>query len=1050
MGGVPEGPDMKILIERPVATAMVYLGLLVLGVYSFLNTPLELVPSEKYPQVTISAAWAGVPPEIIQSRVTAPLEEAAAEVKGVRKLTSSSRVGTADVTLEFSPKTDMEFATLALREAVSKKRDVLPPNVRPVIRPYVPEELQAQPFMQYTISGDYPLQTLRGMAKDKIEFGIGSVRGVAQVDVWGGSDPEIRVVLDKKTLQALNLQPYAVTRAISDRLRTYPSGRVREGSQEFLFKYAETISGLDELGETVVAYAGRNPIRVRDVARIETTYADVPRINRINKQPTLSFFVAKEAAANTLRVAREVKKKLEEIKRELPKNLVFRVVTDESDEIRKNLNNLYLLAGLITAIVFAMIFIVLRRVGPSLLILSSIAFSIVVTFNLIYLFKISLNMLTLGAMALGFGMFVDNAIVVFEHILRLRERGMPAKEAAIQAPKEVFTAVLASTLTTVAAFCAFPFFTGRLKIFYLPIAIVIPSALLTSLVVSFTLIPALSPKIRLKAKTAADRAGKGRFDRFLRFCLRHPVEVLLLMGGLLFGSYKWFKAEVPQGDFFRWYSKEYLNVRIGTPAGTGVERTDEAIQKFEDLVMAQAYEKEMNVNIWPENAYMRIGFPKEVEFSYRPYVLKEELIQLATQYAGVDISVTGFDPQYYGSSMGVGTWYSSRIMFYGYSLKKLNEITDNLNRTLKRNPRIKETRKTSDRYGWGFRGDFFENILKIDKAALRTYNLDPLYLYWHLRTLVQGQFGMPMRIRAGGEEIQVAVKFPDADTMDMRALREALIRTTGGEYLRLGEVASFEERPIAGSIDRENQQFQQTLMWEFRGTAKAEERYRKAVFDSLSLPPGFSAKLDEGFRITREEKKQIWVALGVSLLLIYIIMAALYESFVQPFFVMMSVPLALIGVFLAFIIAGVNFDSSAWVGVILLGGIVVNNAILVVDHINLKKRQGRPFLEAVVEGTKDRIRPIFMTTATTVFGIIPLLIINTETGRQKIWSALALCTAGGLVTSTLFLLVVIPVLDYHGEKAKNWAISLVRAVRAGALVRPGRTAAADPFTDKED
>jgi HAE1 family hydrophobic/amphiphilic exporter-1 len=218
----------------------------------------------------------------------------------------------------------------------------------------------------------------------------------------------------------------------------------------------------------------------------------------------------------------------------------------------------------------------------------------------------------------------------------------------------------------------------------------------------------------------------------------------------------------------------------------------------------------------------------------------------------------------------------------------------------------------------------------------------------------------------------------------------------------------------------------------------------------LSLPPGFSAKLDEGFRITREEKKQIWVALGVSLLLIYIIMAALYESFVQPFFVMMSVPLALIGVFLAFIIAGVNFDSSAWVGVILLGGIVVNNAILVVDHINLKKRQGRPFLEAVVEGTKDRIRPIFMTTATTVFGIIPLLIINTETGRQKIWSALALCTAGGLVTSTLFLLVVIPVLDYHGEKAKNWAISLVRAVRAGALVRPGRTAAADPFTDKED
>jgi len=1042
---------VKVLIERPVATAMAYLALLLLGIYSFLNTPLELVPSEQYPQVTITASWPGTPPEVIQSRVTAPLEEAAAEIKSVRKLTSSSRIGSATVTLEFNPKTDMEFATLALREAVSKKRALLPPNVRPVLQPYVPEELQAQPFMQYTISGDYPLQTLRAMVKDKVEFGIGSVRGVAGVEVWGGSDPEIRVVLDKKTLQAYSIQPYAVTSAISQKLRTFPSGRIRDGSQEFLFKYSETIAGLEELGETVVAYVGRNPVRIRDVARIETTYADVGRINRINKQPTLSFFVAKERGANTLRVARDVKRKLEEVKRELPKNLVFRIVTDESDEIRKNLNNLYLLAGLITVIVFVMIFIVLRRLGPSLLILSSIAFSIVMTFNLIYLFRISLNMLTLGALALGFGMFVDNAIVVFEHILRLRESGMPAKEAAVKAPREVFLAVLASTLTTIAVFCAFPFFTGRLKIFYLPLAIVIPSALLTSLLVSFTLIPALSPKFSLRPKKAEGRPRKDRFGKFLRFCLRHPVEVLLLVAALLFGSYRWFKAEVTIGDWFRWYSKEYLNVRIGTPAGTGIERTDEAIQKFEDLVMAQPYEKEMNVNIWPENAFMRIGFASEIELSYRPYVLKEELIQLATQYAGVDISVTGFDPQYYGSSMGVGTWYSSRISFYGYSLKKLNEITDNLEKTLKRNPRIKETRKTSDRYGWGFRGDYFENVLKIDKESLRKYNLDPLYLYWYLRTLVQGQFGVPMKIRTGGEEIQVAVKFPDADTLDMRALREALIRTTGGEFLRLGEIAEFTERPIAGSIDRENQQFQQTLMWEFRGPAKAEERYRKGVYDSLSLPPGFSAKLDEGFRITGEEKKEIRAAIAVSLVLIFIIMAALFESLVHPFFILTAVPLALIGVFVGFVVAGAAFDSSAYIGVILLGGIVVNNAILLVDHINLKRRQGRPFLEAVVEGTEDRIRPIFMTTATTVFGIIPLLIINTETGRQKIWSALALCTAGGLVTSTLFILIVIPVLYFHGDRMRGWGRTVVAAVRAGRLSRsPAPAAAKDPFADKKE
>jgi HAE1 family hydrophobic/amphiphilic exporter-1 len=1022
---------MKVLIERPIATGMVYLGLLVLGVYSFINTPLELIPSEQYPQLTVQANWPGVPPEIIQSRVTAPLEEAAAEVKGVRKVTSSSRMGSARVTLEFNPKTDMEFATLALREALSKKRAVLPPTVRPVITPYVPEELQAQMFMQYTISGDYSLQSLRGMVKDKIEYGVGSVRGIANVEVWGGSDPEIRIVLDKKKLQGYDIQPYAVTYAISQRLRTYPSGRVRDGNQELLFKYSDTIQGLEELGETVVTYVGGNPIRIRDVAQIETTYADVVQIYRINKQPTLSLRIYKEGGANTLRVARDVRRELEEIKRELPKNLVFRVVDDESNEILKNLKNLYLLAGLITVIVFLMIFVILRQLAPSLLILSSIAFSVVVTFNLIYVFRISLNMLTLGALALGFGMFVDNAIVVFDHILRKRELGMPAKEAAAKAPKEVFSAVLASTLTTVAAFCAFPFFTGRLKIYYLPIAIVIPSALLTSLVVSFTLIPALSPMVRLRRKSETDRASRGPLDRFLRFSLRHPVEILLLVAVLLFGSYRWFKSEVVIGEWFRWYSKEYLYVRIGTPVGTGIERTDAAISKFENMVIAQPYEKEMNVWIQADFAVMRIGFPKEIELSFRPYVLKEDLIQLATQYAGVDISVSGFDPQYYGSSMGVGTWYNSRIMFYGYSLKKLNEITSDLEKTLRRNPRIKETRITSDRYGWGFRGDFFENILKIDKTALRKYNLDPVYLYGHLRTLVQGQFGAPMRIRMSGEEIQVAVKFPDAETMDIRALREALIKSTGGEYLRLGDVAAFAERPIAGSIDRENQQFMQTLMWEFRGPARAEERYRKAVFNSLSLPPGFSAKLDADLRITEQEQTQIWQALAVSLVLIYIIMAALFESFVHPFIVMMAVPLGLMGVFLAFIIAGANFDSSAYIGVILLSGIVVNNAILLVDHIHLKRRQERPFLEAIIEGTRDRIRPIVMTTTTTVFGIIPMLIINAETGRQKIWSALALCTAGGLVTSTLFILIVVPILYFHGEKVKSWAASLARAVRAG-------------------
>lgn len=1021
---------MKFLIDRPIATAMVFLALLATGVYSFLNTPIELAPKETFPELSIVTSWPGVPPEVVQAQVTAPLEEACAAVKGITKMSSASEIGLSRITLEFDPKTDMEFATLALREELTKARPLLPARVRPYVQPYVPEDFRVRPFLSYTVSGPYGLQELQELVKEKLEIGLGAVRGVSNVEVAGGSEPEIRVTLDEDRIRSLGLHPYTVNAAIGARLGTYPTGRVRRGNREFLFKFADRIDGLDELRRTVVAHSGENPILLRDLAKVEVTYAEILQVHRIDGQPTVSLTVSKERGANTLRVAADVKKKLEAVRAELPPDLVFKRVDDESDEIRKNLNDLCLLAGLIAAIVFIMIFVVLRRFTPSLLILSSIAFSVVITFNLIYAFGISLNMLTLGALALGFGMFVDNSIVVFENALRLREGGMDPRQAAVEGPRQVFVAVLASTLTTVAVFFSFPFFQGKLKLYYQPLAIVVASSIAASLLVSYTLVPALSPLVLRKRRGTAAGAERRspRFEKALAALLRHPLEVLLVVAALLFGSYKWFRAEVPMGRWGSWYSKEYLYVRIGMPPGTDIGRTDETIRAFEDKVLAQAYEKEMNVDVVPETAYARIGFPPGIERSYRPYALKEELIQLATQFAGIDISVSGFDPQYYASSMGAGTYYSSRIKFFGYNLKKLKEITADLEKTLRRNPRIKEVRTVSSRYGW-WRGDTFEDVLKIDKTALKDYDVDPAYLYFALQTMIQGTFGQPARIRTEGRDVTVSVKSPDAATLDMRGLSESLFRTRGGEYLRLGQIASFLESPIPGSIDRENQQFQQTIMWEFRGPSKAEERYRKTVFASLHLPPGFSASLEESWTVTSEEQNQINFAIAAALVIIFMILAALYESFILPFFIMLAVPLSLIGVFVAFVVAKEPFDPTAYIGVILLSGIVVNNAILLVDHINARRREGLGLLEAVVRGTKDRIRPIVMTTMTTVCGMLPMLLISAQENKRQIWTSLALCTVGGMTTSTLLILVVIPVLYYHGDGLRAWGAEKAREAR---------------------
>ena len=1007
---------MKLFVERPIATVVLLISLMVLGIYSFVNVPIELAPKTEFPQMQITASWSGIPPEIMLTQVTTPLEERVTGIKGILKISSSSGIGMSSIELDFDPKINMEFARLALREKMDEVKDSLPRNVTLNLHSYVPPQFRVNPFLSYTISGDYSLDTLREIVKDKIELGLGSIQGVSSVAVTGGADPEIRILLDDQKIKSLDIHPYQIFSQIRNRSTLFETGLVKKGEQEYIFKVTNPIIDLRDLKETTVAFSGSNPIRLKDVAQVEQTYGAVNNINRINGQPTISLTVIKEAGASTPKVSKEAKEKLESLKKELPRDLVFRTIDDESAEIQNSLNELYLLVGIIITVIFVLILISLRSFKPSLLVLSSIFFSVCITFILIYFFKISINMLTLGGLTLGFGLFVDNAIVVFENVLRLREKGFSPIKAAIQGPKEVFLPVLAGTLTTVCVFFSFAYFQGRLKIYYLPVAIVMVIALATSLFVSFSLIPALSPKLMKKARKVPKEKLRDIYEKFLGFAIRHPLEVLLIIAAIFFVSYKWFKSEVTTGEFFQRFSQQELRVSISMPQGTPIEIYDEVITQFEDKVMENAYEKEMNTRVYSGSASLRIKFPPEIEFSYRPYLLKEELIQLATNFAGLNISVGGFDPQGYYSSVGGGAYLGSRIIFFGYNLKKLKEIARELEVTLRQNPRIREVRGSPSRYGYA-RQDSFEFVLKIDRELMTKFDIDPQYLNSYISTLLYGTDAAPLRAKIGGVERYISIEFPEASFMDVKTLQDALVQTRRGEYFRLGEITSLEEKIIAGSIDREDQQYRFTVSWEFRGPYKAANRYEETVYSNLQLPPGFTAILEDADRfMTQEEKSQITVAILLSLFIIFMILASLYESLIQPFFILFAVPLALIGVFIAFVLANFPFDASAYIGVILLGGIVVNNSILLVDHINLKRKQGLPFIEAILKGSRERIRPILMTTSTTVLGMLPLVLIQMEVGRRKIWSTLALTTVGGLISSTIFILIVIPVLYYFGDR----------------------------------
>jgi len=1011
---------MRFFIDRPVATTMLFLGLLLLGVYSLLCIPFDLVPKEDYPQLSVDTVWQGVSPETIQIEITSPLEELASTVKGVRRIRSSSREGFSHIIIEFEEYADMQFAELCLKEKISHLKGTLPSGIKPRIIPHVPDQFQMGPFMKYSIYGPYSLQDLKEIVRKRVVNRIDGVKGISKIELEGGADTEIRIELNQNRLEALNIHPYLIHEKIRSCFKNSTAHSVKKGLNEYILKISHEICDLHELGQFVVAYSGYVPVRLNDIALIQHHTREVSYINRINNEPSLSLSLYKEKGREgSLKIGRDVKKRLGVLKEEMPSGISLRTVHDESEEILIKLKEAFFLGIVILTVIFSLLFLVFRNYMPSILILTSIAFSVLITFNLVYFLNMSLNLLTLGGLTLGLGLFVDNSVVVLENIIRAREKGCSPRQAAVQGSRKVFLPVLAATLTTMSVFFAFALFQERLKIYYFPFAIVISSALLVSLLVSFTWIPVLSTFLIKDIKLAIKKRRKFLFKWSLQKLLNHPLEVLVILAAIFMGSFFWFRSTVSFGDFFSWSNDMKLVVFIGMPPGTRIEQTDAVIRLFEMKVDEIEKEKEMNTMVFDDQAWLEINFPPEVERSIRPYVLKEKLIQMASKIGGVRVGVYGFDLQGFHSGLELGSPPSWRIHICGYDMKRLKELTSRLEKRLMQNPRIKEIRILSSKEGW-WKHQAFEYILKISRDYLLERDIDPLHLLAGLQTYINGRVSVPLKIKIGGQESDLRIKMSRIDERDINSLLDSLVQTKKGELVRLDEIISLEVRSGEGSIDRENQKFQQTVMWEYRGPLKSAEEHRKRIFDRIELPPGFSASKDDTYMITGEEKTQIRFAFILSLVLIFMILASLFESLIQPFLILSSVPMALIGVFIAFVLADFTFDTSAYIGLLFLGGIVVNNAILLVDHINLKRKQGMSLDQAVLDGTYERIRPIVLTTGTTVLGVLPMVFLHVGKGKEQIWSTLALSALGGLISSTILNLIIIPILYIYGERFRSW------------------------------
>ena len=1021
-------------IRRPVAVSMAYFAVALLGVAAWRNIPIELLPDTDLPQLVVSAEWSRASPEAMEAFVTAPLEAAVQQVRGVEKVRSVSDEqygrARAQVTIEFAHDTDMDFARLDLSERLATAEEELPEGVvGPRVEPYVPEEFREQerPFLRYTLTGPYTLEALRLHVDDHLAPELLQLDGVAGVEAFGGRDRLLEVVLDEDRINALGLRAQLVWQRILELEYVSDAGVVEEdGIQRTLAIRQRSESPEDIRRAALLADRGR-VVRVEDVATVHDTYEEPRSLYRIDGQPAVAFQVHKEVGVNTVAVADRVKAKLDALSGLHPAGVRLILDDDESEAIRTQLADLRSRSLLSAVIVFVVLLVFLRSFRSAAITFATIAFSILITLNLIYFAGYTLNVLTLMGLAMGFGIIVDNAIVVLENTYRKWRvaQWQGIAEVAEEAAKEVVLPILAATATTIIVFIPFVYLQGELRVYYIPLALVVVLGQLASLFVAFTFIPSLAVKLLaggpagrradgpVALETGRPPAGQPArppvyvrlYAGLIHLTLRWPWVAIALTLACIGGSYYLFNKYVTRGVLWRswWGEDTYISILIQLPRGEELERTDELARFFEAKLRTLPEVDRFVTAVQPQYAFIRVTFPDSLENTQIPPAIKEQMVAYSYQFGGAEVRVYGYGPSFYGGGAAPPN-YTIKIL--GYNYETVRELAEDIGRRLLRFSRIRDV-DVNSAGGWYTRDKVSEFALTLDRHRLGLHGLTAEDVVYQVSSAVQGTVRGGF-VRIGGDELRFDVKLADNENMDTQELPELLLQAPGGQPVRLGDVASIGQREVLSRIEREDQQYQRYVSYEFRGPTKLGDRTRDAVIAATRLPEGYTIEGEQEWRWSEDEQQQIIAVLAVSLVLIFMVTAALFESIRQPFVVLLAVPMALVGVFLIFYFLDASFTREAYIGVIMMGGIVVNNAILLVDHVNLLRRKyAMPLKEATVQGTLERVRPILMTSFTTVLGLLPLVLFS-EYADSNIWNALGLALIGGLTTSTLLVLTVMP------------------------------------------
>jgi hydrophobic/amphiphilic exporter-1 (mainly G- bacteria), HAE1 family len=1037
-------------IKRPVATTMAFLIIIIVGFVGFRFLPVDLLPEIESPQLTVSVSYDNVGPEEMELIVTDMLENALSGIPDVEQMNSTSSEGSSSVRLEFSRGTNLDAAANNVRDALDRIRDNLPPEAdQPRIRQFNPDDF---PIVIIGVRSDRNLAELTRILDQEISMFFEQIPGVGTIDVWGGIEREVQVDLHRERMLSSQVTANDVIEVLNRENITLPGGDIKDGFRDFYIRTMGEFEDIDDIRQTVISYVDGRPLRLGDIADIRHGYEDISRYVEIDGVPTLRLAIQKQSGANTVAVAEQIHREIERINN-LRSDMELMAITDQSEFIQDSIDtvrNSAVWGGILAVIV---LFMFLRNVSTTFIIATAIPISLIATFGLLYFGGLTLNQMSFGGLALGIGLIVDNAIVVLENIVRKREGGTDRMVSSEVGTREVAGAIVAATLTTSVIFLPLVFMQTTTGSMFQELGLVVVFAIACSLLVALTLVPMLASRFMTIKPVDPDPDKQSGTERFFRkldarytVWLRNAIKwrwsvvgvTVVLVGGsmLLIPGIPFELAPETEADEVR--------ISMSMEDGTNIsvinryfDHLDEIVQELIDPEVVAYYTRDLGG--WGGDGRIDINLVSQDERDVSAEEIASNLrsrVQNAIPGADIRVNTRG------------GLWIMRRvfrtgggdedasvsIQLRGHDLETSQQLARSVRNRLQQADGVTDV-EIEESEGRP------QHDIRIDREKIAELGLGVNEVASTIQANVAGSQAGVFRI--DGEERPILVRLRPEDRLDIDDIGNISIRAASGEIVPVSSVVEQERSRAPTSISRVDGQRVMYITAELEEEATlgdAVPRMEASLAD-LNFPEGYSVYFGGEYEEQQRAQADFTMAILLSLILVYMVMAAQFERFLDPLIVMFSVPVALIGIVPTLILTGTTINMQSLMGVLMLLGIVVNNAIVLIDYINLKRRENSELslIEAVIGGSKLRLRPILMTTCTTILAMIPLA-IGIGVGAE-IQAALARVVIGGLLASTLITLFLIPIV-YLGAtrsvmKLKAWQEQLWIQMRERFVTQAG-------------